>query len=60
MARVDLKADRAAGRLNVQGAWLERGVKRAEVVPALHRELETLAGWLGLRYFQRAVKILNS
>jgi uncharacterized protein len=60
VARVDLKADRAAGRLNVQGAWLERGVRRSEVAAALHRELETLAGWLSLRYFQRAVKILNS
>ena len=60
VARVDLKADRAAGRLNVQGAWLESGVKKPEVAPALHRELEMLAGWLGLRYFQRAVKILNS
>lgn len=60
VARVDLKADRAARRLNVLGAWIERGAKPAEVRPALDRELHTLAEWLGLSYRQRAVKMLNS
>ena len=43
VARVDLKADRAARRLLVKGAWGENGVEGA-----LARELRTLAGWLGL------------
>ena len=48
VARVDLKADRAARRLNVQGAWVEAGVDAEEVAPALATELGTLARWLGL------------
>ncbi len=48
VARVDLKADRTARRLNVKGAWLEAGADAAEVAPALGKELRTLAGWLRL------------
>lgn len=49
-ARVDLKADRAAGVLRVKAAWLEPGTGLApELVAAeLLTELRCLAGWLGL------------
>ena len=47
-ARVDLKADRAGGRLLVQAAHLEPGERAAKVVPALAAELAAMAGWLGL------------
>ncbi|KAF0187373.1 MAG: hypothetical protein FD124_3239 [Alphaproteobacteria bacterium] len=47
-ARVDLKADRAAGALIVQAAHLEPDADAQEVAPALAGELETLRGWLGL------------
>ena len=47
-ARVDLKADRQAGRLLVQAAHLEPGASEAEVAPALTAELGRMAGWLGL------------
>jgi len=47
-ARVDLKADRKARRLLVQGSFLEPGRRRAEVSSALATELELMAGWLGL------------
>jgi uncharacterized protein len=48
VARVDLKADRAASRLLVQAAWSERGADKAEVAARLGDELRTMAGWLGL------------
>jgi len=48
VARVDLKADRSARRLNVHGAWVEAGADTAEVAAALARELATLARWLDL------------
>ena len=48
VARVDLKADRANGRLLVLGKWYE-GRKTAAVADALAAELRTLAGWLGLK-----------
>jgi len=48
VARLDLKADRAAGRLLVQAAHLEAGVEQDEVVTPLLEELALLAGWLGL------------
>lgn len=48
VARVNLKSDRAAGRLLVLGAYLERGQDAGAVGDALARELRTLAGWLGL------------
>jgi uncharacterized protein YcaQ len=49
VARVDLKADRAAGLLRVHAAWAEPGRDLAEVAEELAAELVELAGWLGLR-----------
>ena len=48
VARVDLKADRSAGALLVQGAFGEPGADPALVVPALAAELRAMADWLGL------------
>ncbi|HLY18797.1 MAG TPA: crosslink repair DNA glycosylase YcaQ family protein [Bryobacteraceae bacterium] len=48
VARVDLKADRAARRLAVPAAYLETGADGAEVAQALAGELWAWAGWLGL------------
>jgi uncharacterized protein YcaQ len=48
VARVDLKSDRAAGVLRVQGAFAERGVDVGRVVVELAEELSVMAGWLGL------------
>jgi hypothetical protein len=48
VARVDLKTDRAARRLDVQGAWVEDGVEAVAVAEALAKELRTLTRWLGL------------
>jgi uncharacterized protein YcaQ len=47
VARVDLKADRASGRLMVQAAHPEGDV-RPESVEALARTLQETAGWLDL------------
>ena len=47
-ARLDLKADRKAGKLIVAAAHLEAGSDPAVVAPALHDELALLARWLGL------------
>jgi uncharacterized protein YcaQ len=49
-ARVDLKADRATGRLVVHGAWSEpgSGVTLGAVADALSAELLLVADWLGL------------
>jgi uncharacterized protein len=48
VARVDLKADRAAGLLRVPGAFAESGVDTGRVVVELAAELRAMAGWLGL------------
>ena len=47
-ARVDLKADRKAGVLQIPAAWLEPAADQAETAVALAAELRRLAGWLGL------------
>ncbi len=47
-ARVDLKADRANGRLRVLGKWFE-GPRTAAVADALSAELRVLGDWLGLK-----------
>ncbi len=48
VARVDVKADRKAGRLLVRSAFVEDGVSKDEVSRRLAGELERFAGWLGL------------
>lgn len=48
VARVDLKADRAADTLRVSGAYGEEGAAPREVADALAAELRTMARWLGL------------
>lgn len=51
VAQVDLAADRAEGRLQVRGAWPERGARQSglsAVRQALAAELGELAAWLGL------------
>jgi uncharacterized protein len=47
VARVDLKADRAAGALLVQAAHAEPGAP-PETAEALMEQLRSMAGWLGL------------
>lgn len=49
-ARVDLKAARAQGRLEVRAAWVEdsHAGREDEVARRLAAELATMAGWLGL------------
>ncbi len=49
VARVDLKADRAADTLRVVGAFGEPDTPRDRVAAALAGELESMASWLGLR-----------
>jgi uncharacterized protein YcaQ len=48
VGRVDLKAERAAGALNVVGAFTEPGQEPSRVAEALAGELQSMAGWLGL------------
>jgi uncharacterized protein YcaQ len=48
VARVDIKADRAAGVLRVQSAFAEEGVERPRVAAELAGELRLMADWLGL------------
>lgn len=48
VARVDLKADRAAGVLRVPGAFAEPGVNHGRVAMELGEELRTMANWLEL------------
>jgi uncharacterized protein YcaQ len=47
VARVDLKADRKASRLLVQGAYVEDGHSEDVAIP-LAAELRSMATWLGL------------
>jgi uncharacterized protein len=49
VARVDLKADRVAGRLRVLAIHYEPTAIRAEVKPALQEELRLMGAWLGLQ-----------
>jgi uncharacterized protein YcaQ len=50
VARVDLKADRAANTLRVNSAWIEAStsLSQTEVARELAAELSSMAGWLGL------------
>ncbi|MFK7916590.1 MAG: winged helix-turn-helix domain-containing protein [Ilumatobacter sp.] len=48
VGRVDLKADRATGRLLVRGAFAEPGVDRGYVGSEMRAELDEMAAWLGL------------
>jgi uncharacterized protein len=48
VARVDLKSDRQAGVLRVQGAYLEDGADPYYVAGELAEELAVTARWLGL------------
>jgi hypothetical protein len=48
VARVDLKSDRQAGVLRVQGAFAEPDVDVSHVASELVAELELTAAWLGL------------
>lgn len=48
VARVNLKADRAGGRLHVLGTWFE-GRKTSAVATALRDEIRLLAQWLKLK-----------
>ncbi|WP_436527067.1 winged helix-turn-helix domain-containing protein [Actinoplanes sp. HUAS TT8] len=47
-ARVDLKANRQSGVLEVPAAWLEPSADQDVTAQALAAELRRLAGWLGL------------
>jgi uncharacterized protein len=47
-ARVDLKADRKTGVLQIPAAWIEPAAEADETATALAAELGRLAGWLGL------------
>ncbi len=48
VARVDLKADRKAGKLLVQSLHFETGARSQEAASALDSELDSLAAWLDL------------
>src|SRR5207245_192435 len=48
VARVDLKADRAAKALVVHAAHAEPGIDIGTAAKALQRELSAMALWLGL------------
>ena len=48
VARVDLKTDRAGGRLLLRGAFLEPGHDPATVAEALYEQLVSMAKWLGV------------
>ncbi|MEL6890944.1 MAG: crosslink repair DNA glycosylase YcaQ family protein [Actinomycetota bacterium] len=48
VARVDLKSDRASGRLLVHGAFGEPGIDEGYVAGEMMDELRLMADWLGL------------
>lgn len=48
VGRVDMKADRQAGALLVQGSFTEPGVPAGPLADDLAHELHAMAGWLGL------------
>ena len=48
VGRVDLKADRKAGRLLVRSAFIEDGRDPAKVAAALAGELHTFGEWIGM------------
>jgi uncharacterized protein YcaQ len=48
VARLDLKADRGAGRLLVQAVHLEPWALPDEAIPAIGEEMRSIAAWLGL------------
>jgi uncharacterized protein len=48
VGRVDVKADRVAGVLQVRAAWSEHSSPSPDVVEQLALELADMAGWLGL------------
>ena len=56
VARVDLKADRATGRLLVQSSFGEPGINEAYVADELASELASMASWLGL---ERGVEVMG-
>jgi hypothetical protein len=59
VARVDLKADRARGRLLAHAVHFEPGVPRAEALGELREELRTMATWLELDAVESPVRGLN-
>lgn len=56
VARVDLKADRKAGTLQVLGAFAEPGAQAAAVAGELSAQLRELAAWLGLERLEIAAR----
>jgi uncharacterized protein YcaQ len=48
VGRLDMKADRAANTLRIEGAYLEHGVRASTVVAPVAREVQAMARWLGL------------
>ncbi|MEY3132363.1 MAG: hypothetical protein RLZ29_700 [Actinomycetota bacterium] len=65
VGRLDMKSDRAASTLRIEGAYLERGVSALRVAGTIAREVRSMAHWLGLERtfvgprgdFSRALRI---